>query len=93
VHSTYACTALRFPGTGLDFALFDGYCRDYTAKSLSPDIKLREMLIIGDINRYAIKVADAELSDARLGPAEGSGRRWPENWLNGVFHQALSCPC
>jgi hypothetical protein len=92
VHGTYARTALGFPDAGLDSALVDGYYRDYTVNLYYPRFSWARCLLSTTSTGMCRQSRGRRIRGrAPLGRAEGSGRRWPENWLNGVFHQALSC--
>lgn len=46
----YARKALEFPDASLDFALVDGYYRDYCAKFIMPKVKPGGILVIDNIN-------------------------------------------
>jgi predicted O-methyltransferase YrrM len=48
--SAYARKALEFADASLDFALVDGYFRDYCAKYIMPKVKPGGILIIDNIN-------------------------------------------
>jgi predicted O-methyltransferase YrrM len=74
--STYARTALGFPDGGLDFALVDGFYRDYTAKFILPKIKSGGMLIIDNVNWFLPSESRAPNSRTHtLGP---NGKIWTE---------------
>ena len=74
----YARTALAFPDASLDFALVDGYYRDYSAKYIMPKLKPGGILIIDNINWHLPSQSKAPgTRPAELGPATSA---WAEVW-------------
>ena len=74
----YAKTALAFADASLDFALVDGYYRDYSAKYIMPKIKPGGILIIDNINWHLPSQSKAPgTRPAELGPATIT---WAEVW-------------
>jgi predicted O-methyltransferase YrrM len=74
----YARTALAFPDASLDFALVDGYYRDYSAKYIMPKIKPGGILVIDNINWHLPSQSKAPgTRPASLGPATST---WAEVW-------------
>ena len=76
--SPYARTALAFDDASLDFALVDGYYRDYSAKFILPKIKPGGLLVIDNINWSLPSKSKAPgTRPAGLGPATST---WAEVW-------------
>jgi predicted O-methyltransferase YrrM len=76
--SPYARTALGFPDAGLDFALVDGYYRDYSAKFILPKLKPGGLLVIDNINWSLPSQSKAPgTRPPELGPATST---WAEVW-------------
>jgi predicted O-methyltransferase YrrM len=74
----YAQVALGFPDASLDFALVDGYYRDYSAKYVMPKVKPGGILIIDNINWHLPSQSKAPgTRPAELGPATNA---WAEVW-------------
>ncbi len=94
----YPRKALDFADDSLDFALVDGYYRDYTAKYIMPKVKPGGILIIDNINWYLPCESTAPgTRPAELGP---STHTWAEIWRelsgwrriwtsNGMFDTAI----
>jgi predicted O-methyltransferase YrrM len=99
----YARTALAFPDASLDFALVDGYYRDYSAKYVLPKVKPGGLLIIDNINWHLPTASKAPgTRPPGLGPAtttwsevwreiEGWRRIWTSNgvWDTSIFFKSL----
>jgi predicted O-methyltransferase YrrM len=74
----YARTALALPDASLDFALVDGYYRDYSAKYVMPKVKPGELLIIDNINWHLpTRSKGPGTRPPELGPASAT---WAEVW-------------
>jgi predicted O-methyltransferase YrrM len=94
----YARTALTLPDASLDFALVDGYYRDFCAKFIMSKIKPGGLLIIDNIN-WALPCGSNSpgTRPAELGPKTstwGEVQRalspWRAVWTsNGVYDTAL----
>jgi predicted O-methyltransferase YrrM len=94
----YAQVALTFPDASLDFALVDGYYRDYTAKYIMPKVKPGGLLIIDNINWHLPCQSKAPgTRPAELGPATSTWAEigealatWRTTWTsNGVWDTAI----
>ena len=94
----YARTALTFPDASLDFALVDGYYRDYTAKFLMAKVKPGGLLIIDNINwALPCRSISPGTRPAGLGPktstwgeVERALSGWRAVWTsNGVYDTAI----
>ena len=94
----YAKVALTFPDASLDFALVDGYYRDYTAKYIMPKVKPGGLLIIDNINWHLPCQSKAPgTRPAELGPATSTWAElgqalaaWRTIWTsNGVWDTAI----
>jgi len=94
----YAQVALTFPDDSLDFALVDGYYRDYTAKYIMPKVKPGGLLIIDNINWHLPCRSKAPgTRPAELGPATSTWAEigqalatWRTIWTsNGVWDTAI----
>ncbi len=76
--SAYARTVLGFEDHSLEFALVDGYYRDYSAKFILPKIKPGGLLIIDNVNWYLPCASEAPNSRTEeLGPAT---EVWADVW-------------
>jgi predicted O-methyltransferase YrrM len=94
----YPRVALTFPDASLDFALVDGYYRDFTAKYVMPKVKPGGLLVIDNINWHLPCQSKAPgTRPAKLGPATSTwaevGREldgWRTIWTsNGVWDTAI----
>ena len=94
----YAKVALTFPDASLDFALVDGYYRDYTAKYIMPKVKPGGLLIVDNINWHLPCQSKAPgTRQAELGPATSTWAEigqalaaWRTIWTsNGVWDTAI----
>lgn len=96
--SEYARIALTFPDASLDFALMDGYYRDYAAKFIMPKVKPGGILILDNINWHLPSQSKAPgTRTAELGPATSTWAEigqelagWRRIWTsNGVWDTAI----
>jgi predicted O-methyltransferase YrrM len=89
---------LKERGVSLDFALMDGYYRDYAAKFIMPKVKPGGILILDNINWHLPSQSKAPgTRTAELGPATSTWAEigqelagWRRIWTsNGVWDTAI----
>lgn len=74
--STYARVALDFADASLDFALVDGYYRDYSAKFILPKIRPGGFLVIDNVNWYL--PSESRAPNSRTYALGSNGKIWVE---------------